>query len=57
MEPVHYLVTKIEGDYAILVTTGCPEAVEAPVALALLPDGVAEGTRLLWEDLEYTIIG
>ena len=56
MEPIHYLVTKIEGDYAILKTIDCPEPVEVPVALALLPDGVAEGTRLLWEDLEYTII-
>lgn len=56
MEPIHYLVTKIEGDYAILRTIGRLEEVEVPVALALLPEGVAEGTRLLWEDLEYTII-
>ena len=55
MDPIHYLVTKIEGDYAILRTTDRPEPVESPVALALLPDGVTEGTRLLWEDLEYTI--
>lgn len=55
MEPIHYLVTKIEGDYAILRTIDRPEAVEASVALALLPDGVAEGDRLLWEDLEYII--
>ena len=41
----------------ILVTTDRPEPVEAPVALALLPDGVTEGSRLLWENLEYTIIG
>ena len=57
MEPIHYLVTKIQGDYALLVTTDRPEPVEAPVALALLPDGVTEGSRLLWENLEYTIIG
>ena len=57
MEPIHNLVTKIQGDYAILVTTDRPEPVEAPVALALLPDGVTEGSRLLWENLEYTIIG
>lgn len=55
MEPIHYLVTKIEGDYAILRTVDRPEAVEAPVALALLPDGVAEGVHLLREDMEYTI--
>ncbi len=56
MEPIHYLVTKIDGDYAILRTIDLPEPVEAPVALALLPDGTVEGTRLLWENLEYTII-
>lgn len=56
MEPIHYLVTKIEGDYAILKTTDRPEPIEAPVALALLPDSITEGTRLLWEDMEYTII-
>jgi len=56
MEPIHYLVTKIEGDYAILRTTDRPEPIETPTALALLPDGITEGTHLLWENLEYTII-
>lgn len=55
METIHYLVTKIQGDYAILVTTDRPEPIEVPVALALLPDGVTEGTRLVWEDLEYQV--
>lgn len=55
MEPIHYFVTKIEGDYAILVPEDRPE-VEAPVALAFLPDGIGEGDRLLYQDLEYTVL-
>lgn len=56
MGPIHYFVTKIEGDYAILVPEDRTPAVEIPVALALLPDGVGEGTRLLYEELEYTVL-
>lgn len=56
MEPIYYSVTKIEGDYAVLVPEGRTSAVEIPVALALLPDGVGEGTRLLCQDLEYTVL-
>ena len=56
MDTIHYLVTKIQGDYAILVPEGRPDCPECPVALALLPDGVAEGTRLLWENLDYTVL-
>lgn len=56
MEPIHYFVTKIEGDYAILVPANSPQAVEIPVALALLPDGIGEGDRLLYDDLEYTVL-
>lgn len=56
MGPIHYFVTKIEGDYAILVPEDRTPTVEIPVALALLPDGIGEGTRLLYEDLEYTVL-
>lgn len=54
MEPVRYLVIRIDGDYAVLV----PEegGAEFPMAMALLPDGVDQGTRLLWEDFTYTIL-
>ena len=56
MGPIHYFVTKIEGDYAILVPEDRTPTVEISVALALLPDGIGEGTRLLYEDLEYTVL-
>ena len=50
MEPIHYFVTKIEGDYAILVPESCPQPVELPVALALLPDGLGVGNPLRYEN-------
>lgn len=56
MGPIHYFVTKIEGDYAILIPENSAQTVEIPVALALLPDGIGEGTRLLYEELEYTVL-
>ena len=43
---------EIAGDYAVLEneTGGTTE-----VALALLPDGIAEGTVLIFENFEYRI--
>ena len=45
-------VREIAGDYAVLEneTGGTTE-----VALALLPDGIAEGTVLIFENFEYRI--
>ncbi len=52
MEPVHYVVKQIIGDYAILVSE---DGVENQVAMALLPPCIDEGDRLLWENLSYTV--
>ena len=54
MEGKNYSVTKIEGEYAILLDSESKE--ELFIALALLPDGVDIGTKLHYEMLEYTII-
>lgn len=45
-------IREIAGDYAVLEneTGGTTE-----VALALLPDGIAEGTVLIFENFEYRI--
>ncbi len=53
MEPKNYTVLKIEGDYAILKEdeTGA----EVFIALALLPEGVDEGTRLRYEMFSYSM--
>ncbi len=48
-----YLVTEIDGDYAVLRT---PAGVENRVAMALLPEGIDIGTSLLFEDFEYSVI-
>ena len=55
MEPKDYIVTRIEGEYAYLLEIG-GNGVELFIALALLPQGVDEGTRLHYEMLEYSVI-
>jgi hypothetical protein len=56
MEPKDYIVKSIDGDYAILLRTDDASLDEILVARALLPDEIDEGTRLHWENLEYTIV-
>lgn len=56
METMYYVVAAIDGDYALLKRTDAPSDTTNPVALALLPDGIREGTRLKRELLEYEIV-
>jgi hypothetical protein len=56
MEPKEYIVKRIDGDYAILVRTDIESNEDFLVARALLPMEIDEGTKLLWENLEYYII-
>ncbi|MEA5012785.1 MAG: chorismate--pyruvate lyase [Angelakisella sp.] len=56
METIHYIVAKIDGDYALLVPMEEPQAGGNPVARALLPEEITEGCHLVWENLEYTIL-
>lgn len=53
MGPIYYTVKQVMGDYALLMSD---EGVENQVAMALLPPGIDEGDRLLWENLIYTIV-
>ena len=46
-------VREIDGDYAVLVSD---DGTETRTALALLPDGLCEGMRLLFENFEYRIL-
>lgn len=57
MGPFEYKVVRIDGDYAHLLRTDIPTEKTILVARALLPDDIDEGTMLLWENLEYTVIG
>lgn len=56
MEPKDYIVSKIEGEYCYLhdLSGKCDE--DLFIALALLPPGVDEGSRLHYEAFEYTLL-
>lgn len=56
MEPKDYTVIKIEGEYAYLRDDTAPETEPLFIALALLPAGTDEGTRLHCELFHYEII-
>ena len=53
MDPVYYTLNSINGDYAYLTSdTG----VENQVAMFLLPAGADVGSRLLFENFEWTLL-
>lgn len=52
MGPKHYIVIKIEGEYATLKDTETGD--ELFIAMALLPEETDIGVKLLWENLSYT---
>lgn len=56
MNRFEYIVESIDGDYANLVRTDEAAAEPKLVARALLPPEIAEGTRLLYEWMQYTIM-
>ena len=56
-ETMHYIVASIDGDYAHLKRTDVDDNELKLVARALLPDGIAEGTKLKYEMLKYEIEG
>lgn len=53
-----YIVERIDGDYALLRRTDekDPKAEPKLVARVLLPMEIREGSRLLYEYLQYSII-
>lgn len=59
MNRFEYIVESIDGDYAHLRRTDGEEADRQElklVARALLPPEIMEGTRLLYEWMQYSII-
>jgi hypothetical protein len=58
MGPYEYIVENINGDYAFLRRTDIYDMGEPfMIAIALLPEGVEIGTKLHWENMEYSMIG
>ena len=55
METWYYEVVSIDGDYANLKRTDIESEDIKLVARALLPEGIAEGTRLKYELMQYTL--
>ena len=51
-----YIVERIDGDYAMLKNIQNPKDGLKQVARALLPMEIMEGTQLLYEMLQYTIV-
>lgn len=56
MESYIYYVEKIDGDYAHLRRKDQQSEELKLVARAILPPDIMEGTKLLYELFEYTII-
>lgn len=56
METRYYIVQRIDGDYAWLRRTDVQEEDLIPVARALLPETIDEGTNLKYEMLQYEVI-
>ena len=56
MNTFYYEVISIEGDYANLKRTDIESDDIKLVARALLPAEIAEGTKLKYEWMQYTII-
>ena len=56
MKALDYVVVNVEGDYANLRRLDEEGDELKLVARALLPDSIAEGTKLHYEYMEYTIV-
>lgn len=56
MNRFEYIVESIDGDYAHLRRTDAGSDEPKLVARALLPPQIMEGTRLLYEWLQYSIL-
>lgn len=56
METIIYFVEKIDGDYAHLRCEDTPEVEAKLVARALLPENTTEGSRLIYEWLQYRLL-
>ncbi|MCM1025497.1 MAG: chorismate--pyruvate lyase [Roseburia sp.] len=56
MNRFEYIVEEIDGDYAHLRRTDIESEERKLVARALLPPEIREGTRLLYEWMQYSIL-
>ncbi|MCD8356611.1 MAG: chorismate--pyruvate lyase [Clostridia bacterium] len=55
-DPVNYTVVTFDGDYAMLRNESEPDAPLTQVAVALLPEGVTDGSRVQRVMTEYMLL-
>ncbi len=55
LEKIDYTVERLDGDYAYLKKEDGEAAELKCVARALLPGEIAEGSRLVYEMMEYSL--
>ncbi len=55
LDKIYYAVDSLEGDYAYLRKDGDVSDETKCVARALLPPEIAEGSRLVYEMMEYSL--
>lgn len=56
LDKIYYTVDRLDGDYAYLKKDGDASLETKCVARALLPAEITEGSRLLYEMMEYRFI-
>lgn len=56
LDKIYYTVNSLEGDYAYLRKEDDASDELKCVARALLPAEIAEGSRLVYEMMEYSIV-
>lgn len=56
LDKIYYKVERLDGDYAYLAREDNPSEETKCVARALLPAEIVEGSRLLYEMMEYTLL-
>ena len=56
LDKIYYTVHSLDGDYAYLKQEDDASDETKCVARALLPPEIVEGSRLLYEMMEYTLI-
>lgn len=55
-DKINYTVARLDGDYAYLQKDDEPELELKCVARALLPAEIVEGSKLLYEMMEYSLL-
>lgn len=56
LDKIYYKVNSLEGDYAYLKKEGDTSEELKCVARALLPPEIVEGSRLVYEMMEYRMV-